>query len=136
MANLTITAANVTSNNDTLSYRSYQAGEAITAGQVVRVDGTTGKLVLSQADTADNSTILGIALTSCGTDEYLVIADSGSYVSGATMVAGTFYVVSNTAGALCPFTDLTTGQYASYAIYATTTTEATIRKIKTNVAVA
>ena len=136
MANLTVTAADVTSNNTTQSYRSYQAEEAITAGQAVRLNPTTGKLVLSQADTETNADFLGIALSSCGVDEYLVVAEAGSYISGATMVAGQYYVLSNTAGGLCPFTDLTTGQYATYAIFATSTTEATIRKIKTGASVA
>ena len=136
MADLVVTEADVTSNNTTQTYRSYQAGEAITAGQVVRIDGATGKLVKSQADTADNADILGIAITSAALDEYLVIAEGGSYITGATMVAGQYYVVSNTAGSLCLFSDLTTGQYATYAIYATTTTAATIRRLETGVAVA
>ena len=80
--------------------------------------------------------MLGIALSGAGIDGYIVVAESSGYVSGATMVAGKYYVVSNTAGALAPFTDLTTGQFTTYAIYATSTTEAVIRRVATGIAVA
>ncbi len=136
MADLTITEANVTSSNASQTYRSYQCEVAITAGQVVRINGTTGKLILAQADSAENADMLGIALSGAGIDGYIVVAESSGYVSGATMVAGKYYVVSNTAGALAPFTDLTTGQFTTYAIYATSTTEAVIRRVATGIAVA
>ncbi len=137
MADLTVTEALVTSNNTSQTYRSYETDVAITAGEVVAEDDTTGNLILAKADTEVNARMVGIALTSSvGAGGFIVVAERGLYVSGATMVAGTYYCVSGTDGKLAPFTDLTTGEYATYAIVAESTTEARVLPYATAIQVA
>ena len=137
MADLTVTAANVTSNNTSQTYRSYETDVAITAGEAVAEDPSTGNLVLAKADTENNAQLVGIALTtSSGAGEYIVVAERGLYVSGASMVAGTYYVVSGNAGKLAPFGDLTTGEYVTYAVVAESTSTARILPYSTAITVA
>tara|TARA_R110002020_G_C16254037_1_gene770021 strand:+ start:1174 stop:1587 length:414 start_codon:yes stop_codon:yes gene_type:complete len=137
MANLSVTEALVTSDNSLQTYRSYETDVAITAGQVVAEDPATGNLILANATTSDLANMVGIALTSStGAGKFIVVAERGLYVAGATLVAGTYYCVSATNGSLAPFSDLTTGQFATYAIVAETTTQARVLPYITEIAVA
>ena len=137
MADLVVTEALVTSNNTTQTYRSYETDVAVTAGELLAEDTTTGNLILAVADTEDNARLVGVALTSStGAGEFVVVAERGTYVTGATMVAGTYYVLSATAGKIAPFPDLITGNITSYAIMATSTTQAQIVLYNTTIVVA
>ena len=126
MADLTVTEALVTSYNTTQNYRSYEAAEAITAGQLVYVN-SAGLVALADAGAVASAELLGVALTGAAAiNKFLVVAEQGLYVSGATMVAGTYYAASDTAGGIAPFADIASSSYVSLAILAESTTEARI----------
>ena len=108
MANLTITAANVKATATTV-FKTGIAAAAITAGQSVYVDGTTGKIGLADADVAGANIAAGVALCNAAQDQIVSYAVGGQVNMGATLVKGTTYVVSATAGAVAPQADLTTG---------------------------
>ena len=107
MANLTVTAANVQVTANTLLATAI-ANVAITAGQSVAIDATTKKAILADADLAGANIAAGVAVNSAAASQICVYAVGGDIVAGATLVKGTTYVVSATAGAIAPQADLTT----------------------------
>lgn len=101
------------------------AGAAITAGQVLYVNGS-GQLVPALASgTAAQSTAVGIALNSApGTGQPIVYAPSGTTVSfGTVLTVGQIYVVSANTGNIAPAADLVTGNYTVILGVATTTSQ-------------
>lgn len=111
MANLSITAANVGLGSNART-ETVQVGASVTQGQPVYQLTTDGKWYpsdanVSAAQTGQNA----IVLTPAGSNGYAVIVrQQRALVNlGATLVKGTTYVVSATAGAICPQADLTTG---------------------------
>lgn len=95
------------------------AGETITAGMSVYFNSSTSLWMKADAnDTAVKSgsgTSYGIA--ACGSSNgqalSIITADSGGLTIGGTTTAGTVYVVSATAGGICPWADLTSTQYVT-----------------------
>lgn len=128
MAELVITEADVTVDVGSQTYRSYETAEAITAGQLVYVN-TDSKLALVDTTAEASSEVLGVALTSSAADgDFIVVAEQGEYVVGATVVAGVYYCASSvTPGSICEFSDLVSSDYVSYCIVGTSTTTAEIR---------
>ena len=126
MAELTVTESLVTSNNAVITYRSYLTSEAITAGELVT---QASDSTVSLADSSvDGDTILGVALTSAtGTGEYIVVANGGEYIVGATLVAGQIYCLGPTPGKISLFSDLASSDYVRYLGYATDTTSLQIQ---------
>ena len=80
------------------------SGEAITAGQAIYVKASDGKLYKTDTDLGDESTFsfIGFALnTVAAADLTVYLALPGKIVTGLTgLVAGTYYFLSNTAGAI------------------------------------
>jgi hypothetical protein len=113
MADLVITAANVVA--DSVSKQEYTAGATITAGQAVYIDTASDNVVkLAQSDgTALEATVKGVALNSASSGQPVLIAVSGDLDIGATVAIATVYVVSATAGGICPVADLATSDYLS-----------------------
>lgn len=120
MANLTQTASSVgigsssTTATSIGGFNSVQAGEAITQGMPVYLSSTDGKYYKADANASSSTAqARGIALTPASTNGYFIIHNAiGAYINlGATLTVGTTYVVSATAGAICPIADLTTGDY-------------------------
>lgn len=80
------------------------AGATITAGQVVRLDATSGKLVLAQADTAANARAIGIAISDTAKTGNVTtvvrrgVLDVGNALDGLNY--GVDVYLSNTAGVL------------------------------------
>lgn len=110
MADLTITAANVLLVSG--STEQLTAGATVTAGQPVYREAATGKLKLSDNDsaTAEVRAIRGIALHAALDGQPLTIAKNGAVVAyGAILTAGVEYYVSGTAGAIAPRADVTSG---------------------------
>jgi hypothetical protein len=123
MANLSQTAASVSlTNAGGARVEQGVAGEAITQGQPVYLLSTDSKHYQCDADlTAVEAACVGIALTPAATDEYFLIAKTGSTIDlGATLTVGQTYVVSATKGAVAPIGDLTTGAYPTILGVATT----------------
>lgn len=105
MADLTVTAAsvvNVTANN-----LSGTAGETITAGQAIYTKAADGKLWKAlSAGTAEQGAPVGVSLNGGAVGQPIHYASAGTIVIGATTVKTTTYVLSATAGGICPQADL------------------------------
>jgi hypothetical protein len=114
MANLSITASSVGVNSQAVPTEVVQYGATVTQGQPLYPQ--SGKYYPTDAnDTALKAKATRIALTPGSTDEYGVVATPGADVDlGATLVVGETYVVSRTAGSICPIADLTTGDYVTH----------------------
>jgi hypothetical protein len=112
MADLTITAANVVAGSNA-SKESGTAGEAITAGQAVYKDSTTGKYMKADSNsaTAEARQARGIALHAASNNQPLTIQKGGDITIGATLTAGVAYYLSDTAGGICPVADVGSGEY-------------------------
>ena len=137
MADLTITATSVIPGADAQITRG-TAGATITAGMVVYKD-TAASDVLKAADanaSALTAVVAGIALNGGSTGQTILYQTAGLITIGATVAAGKPYVLSATAGLVAAGADLTTGWYASYLGYATTTAVINIQINNTGVIVA
>jgi len=111
MVDLTITPANVVSDANA-SRESGTAGVAIAAGQLVYKDSTTKKFLLADTNSAtlEARKPLGIALHAAAANQPLTIHKAGPITIGATLVAGTDYYASDTAGGICPRADVGAGE--------------------------
>lgn len=109
MADISITAANCVTVGGTFE-RGYVAGETITAGQYVYLKSSNSKWMKAQSDgTTEESgynVLTGIALNGASAGQPIVVQLSGTVTVGGTLTAGTVYYVSNTAGGIAPFADL------------------------------
>ena len=114
MADLTITATSVQPKART-NGTGVQFGEAVTPGQAVYKSTADSKYYLADCDVAATAPCSGISLSYAGADEYgFMFNQPGEGLDlGATLVVGEIYVVSDTAGNIMPFADLTTGQFLS-----------------------
>ena len=111
MADLAITAANVVARNGARR-KDRTAGVTVTAGQVVYHDATDGKSKLADCDgAAALREPDGIALHGAANDQPLAVHVEGPITIGATLVPGTTYYLSPTAGGICPIADLSAGDY-------------------------
>lgn len=112
MADVTITAANVAKGSGATTVRG-TAGATITAGQAVSRD-STGKFVLADSDSATAAVRDGdgIALNGASDGQPLEVLTAGAITIGGTLTAGLSYWLSDTPGGICPYADLTTGDYA------------------------
>ena len=121
MADLTVTAASVLFTSGTKA--TGVAGASITAGQSLYLDSTTSTLKLAQSDgTAAEADAVGIALHAAGSGQPVVYAGPGSVINiGATTAKTTTYVVSATAGGVCPQADLVSTNKIVRLGYATAT---------------
>lgn len=112
MADITVTAASVVPGSDAVIDRGGTAGATITAGQVVYKEAASGTYKLADANsaTAEVRQPDGIALNGASANQPIAVQTGGSITIGATVVAGTTYVLSSaTAGGIAPQADLTTG---------------------------
>lgn len=120
MADLTQTAANVHIYDKDVSTRILKAGGTITQGMPV-YKASDGDYEPADADAANTAAAAAIALTPASSGEYFVALTKGNVDVGATLVVGTTYVVSTTAGAIAPQADLGSGDYVTVLGIATTT---------------
>ncbi|MDW9376801.1 hypothetical protein GHK33_20475 [Sinorhizobium meliloti] len=108
MADLSINSALVVGGTNS-TRDTGTAGETITAGQAIFLSSTTNKWLLSDNNGAGTRTVHGIALNGASLDQPVSIHKSGDITVGATLVAGTDYWLSGTAGGICPRADLVAG---------------------------
>lgn len=122
MTDISITAANVLAGSGARTVNGFAAA-AVTAGQVVYKDATTGKFGLADADsaTAGVRAPYGIALNDAGANQPLAVLVSGPITIGGTMTAGAAYYLSATPGGICPVADLASGDYPALIGIATST---------------
>lgn len=109
---VSITAANVIPGANA-QYRYGIAGAAITAGQLVYLDVTTGTWKLTDTNVVASADVDGIAIVSTASGAPItVITQDDDLTLGGTAAKGTIYIASATAGGIAPSADLTTGWYA------------------------
>ena len=108
MADLVITAANV--DQSTGSQRHGTFGATMTAGQALYADSTDNNdLKLAQCDgTAAEADVVGIALNGGADGQPGTYQTDGVIEPGATATEGEIYVLSQTAGGICPEGDIST----------------------------
>jgi hypothetical protein len=122
MADLTITAANVTAGALATTVTG-TAGATITAGQLVYLDTSANTYKLADANAAASSVVAGVALHGAASGQPLTIQTSGTISIGATVAVGATYSISETAGGIAAIADLGTGTYISIVgVGATTST--------------
>lgn len=111
MADISVTAANVKWVSGARP-QIVKAGATITRGQAVYQNTTTLEHELADADTDAASEFAGIALSDGYDGADMLIAPPGAVINwGATLAAGTVYVLSTTAGGVAPEADLASGDY-------------------------
>lgn len=112
MADLTITAASVDAGANARIV-TYDAGAAITAGQVVYKEASSGTLKLADNDSATSEvrSPLGIALNGAASGQPVSVLTEGNITIGATVAASVSYYLSSTAGGICPEADIASGDY-------------------------
>lgn len=114
MADHTVTPANVQQGaNAKLKYGT--AGAAIIAGQAVYLDPTDNTYKLADHDSATAAVrdVAGIAVNSApGAGQPITVCEyDDDFTPGFTIANGVGVYLSGTAGGLCPFADLATGDY-------------------------
>lgn len=136
MAALTITASNVKPGPNAVIEHGLTA-VAVTAGQVAYVAAATAKFGLTDADsaTAEVRTVKGIALHAAAADQPLAVQTDGLITIGATLVPGTAYFSSATAGGIAPAADNTSGVYPTFLGFAVSTTQIDLNIVSAGVAV-
>lgn len=123
MADLTITAASVVAGSDATTVKGL-AGVAITAGQAVYLDATTGKYALADADSATvaQRRAVGIALNGAALNQPVTVLTSGTYTVGSAVTPGVAYYLSGNAGGICPVADIGAGEFVCLIGFATNAT--------------
>lgn len=114
MADVTVTAASVVPGTTGAEFEDGKAGATLTAGQLVYLDTTTNTYKLADANaSAVTPVIRGVTMNGGASGQYIRIQRKGRYTVGGTVVVGTIYVASGTAGGIAPSTDLVSGWYTS-----------------------
>lgn len=136
MADISITAANVLASANAVIRREYTAGATITAGQVVYLNSSNQwALVDSDAASTGNgvSDLRGIALNGASSGQPLAVVTSDtSFTVGGTLVNGTTYYSSRTAGGITA-TLPTTGDYPTILGVAISTTKINLQPVASGV---
>lgn len=121
MADLTITATSVVPGSGAVT-QSGTAGETITAGQALYLKAADSKYWKAQCDgTTEESTVAGIAVNGASPNQPVIFQTDGTLNIGATTAKTTAYMLSATAGGICPQADLVSTNKIVYIGYATAT---------------
>lgn len=138
MAILSITATSVVRSTGAVINKDKVAGESITAGQCVYLKASDDRWWLADSDTgtAAEANVIGIALHAAAAGQPLAIQTGGLLTIGATVAAGVFYYVSNSAGGICPIADIGSNDYVSIICYGYTTSVVMVYPLATGVTLA
>lgn len=114
MAAVSITPASVLAGSAAVTQEGI-AGVTILAGQALYLDSATNTLKLADANaSAATSQCVGVALNGASPGQPVVyVTQDADFTIGGTVVIGTIYVVSPTAGAIMPLADLASGDYCA-----------------------
>ncbi|RZJ44953.1 MAG: hypothetical protein EON87_08700 [Brevundimonas sp.] len=111
MADITITAASVLAGENS-NQKTGLAGEALTAGKVVYLDGATNTFKLADNNAAAAlRDAYGVALNGAAAGQPVAVHRSGDLTLGAVLTPGVAYYLSDTPGGVCPVADLASGEY-------------------------
>ena len=98
------------------SVQSFNAGEAMQAGDFFYVSAVDNKAYLSSAVTESEAYVSGIALSGCSLGEIFIGTSGGGAVDlGTPLVDGELYVLSDFVGQVMNYGDLTTGDWITWA---------------------
>jgi len=111
MADLSITPANVNPSEDAIT-REGVAGSTIAAGQVVSV--VDNEVVLADASPSQPNFVRGLLVNSGSAGQPVTYVSSGDVTIGSGYTVGTRLFLSATAGGVCPYADLSTGDAIVY----------------------
>lgn len=108
MVDITMTPASLALGSD-CTVTTYIAAVAITAGQAVYYDASTGKVNLADADASSaTATAIGIAMTTAPAANLpVVVCTGGTITAGSVFTKGTPLFLSKTAGGIAPAADIT-----------------------------
>lgn len=136
-ADLTITPANVKATSSSAKITRIQLGEAATQGQALYRKASDGKYYKADADagTDETASASAIAITPGSTNEYAYVVTEGSVNVGATLTVGEIYVLSGTAGGICPEADLATADRVTLLGVATSTSALNFKPFATTAVV-
>ena len=112
MVDISVTAANVVKGTGAVTQNG-TAGATITAGQSIYLDTVAGTLKLADADVVASAAAAGIALHGASLNQPLAYQSAGRITIGGTVVVGTVYVVSITAGGVAPLADIASGDFVT-----------------------
>lgn len=135
MADISITAASVVPGTGAI-IKQGTAGVALTAGQTVYVDPSTGNIKKANALTsATTAACVGIAVNNAAANQPVNYQVAGQITIGATVTTGAIYLASgNNDGGICPAADVTTGWYTDVLAIAISTTVFQIYNVTPGVA--
>lgn len=120
MADLAPTAGSVVADEG-ISKTEQIAGASIAAGDWLYMDTANNNVMkLAQADgTALEATVYGMALNTASIGQPVLVARGGDVDFGCTLTVAAVYILSATAGKICPVADLTSSSYLSIVGYGT-----------------
>jgi|688.fasta_scaffold195813_2 hypothetical protein len=122
MADISKTLANVSIGEEGVQFVIGQAGASVSQGEPVYLASGDGKYYKTDAnDGVAKAAAVGIALLPAATNGYFLIQTAGLINLGATLVQGTSYYVSTTAGGICLESDLASGNFTTFLGIATST---------------
>lgn len=134
MANITLPTTLTVGDGATV--RRVKGGTAITVGNAVYRDPTTGEYLKAQANADATDDLEGIAVTPSGDGQELLIVTEGPLHNASGLTAGQWYVLSASgAGLLMPVADLVATNRSVLAGYALSATSFYVKIIRTGVAV-
>ncbi len=137
MADYTITAANVLKGANAVTATGI-AGGTITAGQPLYSDATdSNKLKLADADASlAASTVVGLALHAALSGQPITyLTEDDDYTHGLSSPATSDIVIlSSTAGACCPASDLSSGEFPQLLMICKSATKAVVKFVAGGVA--
>ncbi|GAA5139395.1 hypothetical protein GCM10023213_20010 [Prosthecobacter algae] len=127
-ADLSITAANVLASANA-RFQDGTAGATLTRGMLVYADATDGgKIKPADGNVLAAKGVLGMAYGDVAAGQFVrVIIDDPDLTVGATLslaAPGGIYVLSATAGGICPVADLAAGSYPIVVLVAKSATKA------------
>ena len=122
MADLSITASAVAAvQGATLRQRT--SGDTLTQGQPIYLDTADSmKGKRTDADVAASAVCDGICLNAASSGQPVLVLVEGNLTLNAVLTTGVGYYVSATAGSICLYSDLASGDYVQYIGTATSTT--------------
>lgn len=137
MADLSITAANVQQASGAQRATDGIAGETITAGMALYQKSSDSRWwkADSNSATTEQRAASKIALNNASAGQPISLHGEGPINIGGTVVVGTIYVLSATAGGIAPSTDLASGWYTQVIGIGRTTSELDVQFHSAGVAV-
>lgn len=135
MTDITVTPGSVVSGANAIKQQGI-CGETILQGQSLYKAAATGLWMKADCNSATAEARAGtaIALSGGSVNQPLTVQTEGDITIGGTVVPGTPYCVSNTAGGICPWSALTTGDYVSLLGLGKTTAAISLKPQSVNVA--